>query len=167
MGKARVPRKAFWKDLTKAIKVWLEAGDQLVVMGDYNEDVRDVQRKYLGPLCLTEPTVKKHGSVPTYQCGSKPIDGIFLSKSLQMRQGGYLAFGEAILSDHRALWLDPSLINTFGHNIPPIVRAPARRLNCNDLCVINRFLAVYEAFASKHRLVERAVSTPAGGVPYI
>jgi hypothetical protein len=54
LGKARrVPRKAFWEDLKTAIKLWIEAGDQLVVMGDWNEDVRDVQRKYLGPLGLT------------------------------------------------------------------------------------------------------------------
>jgi hypothetical protein len=152
-----VPRKAFWEDLTKAINTWLEAGDQLVVMGDWNEDVRDAQRKYMGPLGLIEPIVEKYGAAPTYQRGSKPIDGIFLSKSLQMRQGGYLAFGEAILSDHRALWLNISLINAFGHNMPPIVRAPARRLNCNDPRVMIRFLDVYEAFASKHKLVERAL----------
>jgi exonuclease III len=100
MGKARAPRKAFWEDLTKEVKQWINGGDQVVLMGDWNEDVREVQRKHLGPLGLVEPLVTKHGPVPTYQRGSKAIDGIFLSKSLQMSQGGYLAFGEAMLSDH-------------------------------------------------------------------
>lgn len=77
LGKPRVPRKAFWEDLTEAIKQWITDGDQLVVMGDWNEDVRDVKRKHLGPLGLTEPIVDKHGPAPTDQRGSKAIDGIF------------------------------------------------------------------------------------------
>jgi hypothetical protein len=137
----------------------VDRSDQVILMGNWNEDIREVKQKYLGPLGLTELLMKKHGPVPMYQRGSsKAIDEIFLSKSLQMRQGGYLAFGEAILSDHRALWIDISFKNVFGHHMPPIVRAPARRLNCNDSRVMNQFLEIYEAFASKHKLVlERAL----------
>jgi hypothetical protein len=66
MGKARAPRKAFWEDLTKEVKQLINGGDQVVLMGDWNEDVREVQRKHLGPLGLVEPLVTKHGPVPTY-----------------------------------------------------------------------------------------------------
>jgi len=50
-----------------------------------------------------------HGwaSVPTQQCGSAAIDGIFLSPSLlKDMQGGFLNFGEVTISNHRAMWLD-------------------------------------------------------------
>ena len=54
-------------------------------MGDWNEDVKEVERKYLRPQGLTEAIVSKHGAEPTYQRGSKAIDGIFLSKTLEMK----------------------------------------------------------------------------------
>jgi len=44
---------------------------------------------------------------PTYQQGSCPIDRIFTAlQLLATAAGGYLSFGNAIPSDHCAIWLD-------------------------------------------------------------
>ena len=44
---------------------------------------------------LTEAIVHRHcdtGLVPTYQRGSHPIDGIYISRNVQVSDGGYLPF---------------------------------------------------------------------------
>jgi len=47
------------------------------------------------------------GAPQTFQRGSHPIDGIFVAPQLlELAAGGYLNFGDAILSDHWAVWLD-------------------------------------------------------------
>ena len=155
-GNPRVPRVAFWHDFLHEVKKWIAAGDQLALMGDWNEDVRDVERKYLRQFGLYEAITKRHGPAPTHQCGSKPIDGIFLSRTIEMIRGGYLPFGEGFKSDHRVVWADLATRSVFGHLMPPIVRAAARRLNCKDPRVVKKFIASYEAFVEKHLLVERA-----------
>ena len=128
LGKPRIPRKAFWEDLLVNVRMWLEAGDQIILTGDWNEDVNAVQRKYFAPLGIREVLLEKYGPAPnTFEFGSKPIDGIFMSSTLEIQQGGYLPFGEGVDSDHRSLWVDISYTDAFGHNTP-IPRMQARRL---------------------------------------
>jgi len=46
-------------------------------------------------------------TIPTHQCRSKPIDGIFVLKTLlEDAKGGFLQFGEVMISNHHAAWLD-------------------------------------------------------------
>ena len=45
-----------------------------------------------------------HGTQPTYQRGSDPIDGIFVSANIKAQAAGYLPFGEGP-SDHRGIWV--------------------------------------------------------------
>ena len=156
MGKPRIPRKAFWEDLTREVKRWLEAGDQLILMGDWNEDVTAVQRKYFSEFGLREVLIEKYGPAPnTYEFVSKPIDGIFMSATLDIQQGGYLPFGDGVPSDHRPMWVDLSYSTAFGHNRLPIPRPSARRLTCKYPVIRDRFIAAYESFAIEYKLVEK------------
>ena len=156
LGKPRIPRQAFWEDLLQALQQWLAAGDQLIVSGDWNEDVNDVQRKYFEPIGLREVLLEKFGDAPnTFEFGSKPIDGIFMSSTLSIQQGGYLPFGEGIDSDHRVAWVDLSYTTAFGHNSPPLSRPIARRLTCKHPIIRDRFIAAYEAFIVQHKLHEK------------
>ena len=156
LGQPRIPRKAFWEDLLCDVREWLDLGDQLILAGDWNEDVNDVQRKYFSALGIREVLLEKYGPAPnTFEFGSKPIDGIFMSATLGIQQGGYLPFGEGVPSDHRSLWVDISYTTAFGHNTPPIPRPRARRLTCKHPVIRDRFIAAYEGFVNEHRLVEK------------
>ena len=155
LGKPRIPRKAFWEDLLSEVRLWLEAGDQLIITGDWNEDVNDVQRKYFGPLGIREVLLEKYGPAPnTFEFGSKPIDGIFMSSTLKIQQGGYLPFGDGVDSDHRSLWVDIPYSDAFGHNTS-IPRLLARRLTCKHPAIRDRFISAYEKFVTEHRLLEK------------
>ena len=159
LGKPRIPRKAFWEDLLRAVQLWLQGGDQLILAGDWNEDVNVVQRKYFSALGIREVLLEKYGPAPnTFEFGSKPIDGIFMSSTLDIQQGGYLPFGEGIQSDHRALWIDLSYTNAFGHTMPPLARPQARRLTCKHPVIRDRFIAAYESFVSDHQLLEKTAA---------
>jgi len=96
---------------------------------------------------LVEAIAALHGKspLPTHQRGSKAIDGIFLSPSLlEEAQGGFLDFGEATVSDHRAVWIDiPAQHFNMLHQMD-ITRAEGQCLACQDLQIVtkyNQFLA--------------------------
>ena len=123
-------------DLQDAVKKSITAGDQVIIMLDANEDIRDgYLQKKLEETGLREANRYHHGedAPATYNRGSKPIDGMFITPSLlDAVQCGYLAFGDAPgVGDHRVLWLDIPASILFGNNLKPTTYQ-ARRLKCND-----------------------------------
>jgi hypothetical protein len=93
---------------------------------------------------------------PTYNRGTEAIDSIFVSPALVGCPCGYLAFGEAIPSDHRALWVDIPFQLAFGHHLPSVVFPHARRLKCQDPRIVQRYLELLEEFVRRHHLPDRA-----------
>jgi hypothetical protein len=80
------PRLLFILDLEEEVKKWLEAGDQLVIGLDVNDDVRRcLFSLVMSPLGLAEVVTHKHGPAgpETYHKGSEPIDGIYVSITLR------------------------------------------------------------------------------------
>jgi hypothetical protein len=136
-------------------------GDQLVLMMDANGDVREpeIARLIQEGWGLHEICLDKHGTKApaTHMSGTVPIDGIFVSGTLRGSRCGYLAFGEGVLrGDHRCLWLEIPYTVAFGHAVPDIITARARRLKCDDPSIRNRYNKLYRDFLIKHRLPQRA-----------
>jgi len=99
--------KVFFEDFWKQIDVWLEQGDQLIIAGDWNNDIR--KKKFLENFTKRNliPAIHHvHGNElpPTYNEGSKPIDEIFVSSTLKINACGYLPHGSS-LGDHRPIWV--------------------------------------------------------------
>ena len=131
----RCPREAFWDDILKEIATWQEEGDQVVLMLDANQDVRDqVIKNKLATVQMREILLERHGqdAPNTYNRGRLPIDGIFATPAIDIIKGGYHGFGDTIPSDHRCLWFDVSYTTAFGHDLPKTVHAKARRLKMED-----------------------------------
>jgi hypothetical protein len=100
---------ALWTDLSRLIRKWTEAGEIVVLLADWNVDVRvEKSWEYMADLGMREVITEFHGDAGprTYNRGSKAIDGIFMTQDLYILQGGYLPFDMGIGSDHRCLWLD-------------------------------------------------------------
>ena len=83
-GDDRTPRKAILDDLKIEIEKWKEEGDQIILLMDVNEDINTGSVKmWLHELQLREAITTKHrGNEETYNRGSKAIDGIFISASI-------------------------------------------------------------------------------------
>jgi hypothetical protein len=81
----------------------------VVLLADWNVDVRgEKTQKYMADLGMREVIMEFHGDKGprTYNRGSKPIDGIFMTQDLYIVQRGYMHSVMGIGSDHRCLWLD-------------------------------------------------------------
>ena len=97
------------EDLQQELQTAMNQGDQLIVMGDFNEHIgKENMQAFATALNLREAIIDRHsqfqGYAPTHQKGEDPIDGIFISSTLHISQEGYLPFGEAP-GNHRALWI--------------------------------------------------------------
>jgi hypothetical protein len=99
---------SLWTYLSRLIQKWTEAGKSMVLLADWNVDVRwEKTRKYMADLGMREVITEFHGDAcpRTYNRGSKPIDGIFITQDLCIAQGGYIPFGMGIGSDHICMWI--------------------------------------------------------------
>ena len=165
-GITECPIKQFWVDLVEELKVWRAAGEQLIVMGDFNEDT-DIVEKRLASLHLKDVLRARHDSPlpPTHQRGSVPIDGILATPTLAatMSCGGYLAFG-TLLGDHRGVWMDVPLSAMLGYDMANVSSPQARRLKLEDPRVVHKYqmlLLTYcrdnDLFIRAHNLRRRSV----------
>ena len=156
----RCPRVMFFVDLSVAISEWIDSGDQLIILLDVNDDVRSTEVSlFFEAFNMVELLTHTHGnSAPaTYQRGSHPIDGIFVSSSLLPDLAcGYFPFGSGTSSDHRCLWVDIPLARAFGHVLPPFASYNARRLKFQDPRVVQTFLNDRESFQIKHNMLQRS-----------
>jgi len=139
----KCPWVAILTDLAKEIHLWQDEGDHIILMSDINDDVTSIEVKtWAANLGLVEAIAWLHSSnpPPTYQRGQRPINGIFLApKLLQQVVGGYFSFGEAIPSDHRAIWLDLHLPKICPSAQMPHTSPWARQLQCKDLHIMNKY----------------------------
>jgi hypothetical protein len=76
----------------------------------------------------------------SYNRGSKPIDGIFMTQDLYIVQGGYMPFVMGIVSDHRCMWLDIRRRVLMGQELEQSRKFAARRLKCDDPRVRNKYI---------------------------
>ena len=153
----RCPRQAFMEDLIQQINTWKNDGDQIIVMIDCNENITSPNIKNAFHSVGLKDAITENSTIPlpaTYHRGSFPIDGIFTSSTIDMKQGGYLAFGD-LPSDHRTLWIDIDYENAFGYTMPPTTNPVARRLKSNIPKIRKKFIHDYKCFIKKHRLESR------------
>jgi len=82
----------------------------VVVLVDFNVDTTSQElNQFFCKLDLVNMVTGLHkGKTPlTYNCGSKPINGIFMPAHLLPHcHGRYLEFGKGVPSDHQVVWLD-------------------------------------------------------------
>jgi len=147
MGHSECPRKAILIDLESELVSWQEAGDSIIVLTDFNEDVwLPWIWQFFANINLIEATTALTGpsGTATYNCGTTLIDRIYVSLALLLLiNGGYLAFDAGIPSNHWALWIDvPGIILGLDDNYTP--RQPsAWRLHCRDPWVVKNIYKAY------------------------
>ena len=102
----RCLRQLFGIDLKGEIENKTEKGHQILLMGGFNSEYKDLIMWML-ELGLIGIITKKYGLVPINQKYSKdaPLDYIFGSVSFQISKGVFLSFGK-LMSDHRGVCLD-------------------------------------------------------------
>jgi len=104
LNRFECPKKAILADIMQEIQSWQNLGDHIVLLTDFNDNIKEPWvTHWAANLGLVEAITNLHSEMapPTFQHGSHPIDGIFITPQLlQKLVGGYLSFGDAIPSDH-------------------------------------------------------------------
>ena len=136
------PRQLFGLDLKQKIEEKIELGHQIIVMGDFNSEYKNL-KKWMGKLGLIDLMFEKHGPCPpTHQRShTDPLDCIFGSPSLMIARGGFLPFHK-LISDHRGVWIDIPKILLYGYNPPAPIFPSARRLKTTDPRIVDKYLAI-------------------------
>jgi endonuclease/exonuclease/phosphatase (EEP) superfamily protein YafD len=104
-------------ELGKSIEVWLDKGYQIIVAGDFNEDVTSATiKRFFEKLSMKELIIQQNGiNTPNkFINGYLPIDGIFATTGITPIVSGYTAFSWGLYSDHRLLWVDLTLQKILG-----------------------------------------------------
>ena len=162
MGRDIDPRDAVLEDLSIDITQWIEEGEHIILQMDANEDVReDKIKEWAEQMGLREAILERHGSTKapkTHVRGRKPIDGIFVSRSLEIVAGGYTAFDDGVKAkraDHRCLWIDIKHGDVFGYNMPSPTKFAGRRVKKQDPRTTQAFNKEYKKFAIRTGLSKR------------
>ena len=146
-GIQQCPRRLMHQHLTHQIKTWQNQGEQIVLMIDMNENLArmgpfQTMLKYECQLVdpIRERYQKKDQQLPaTSLTGSKPIDSIFVSASLQnIVRGGWIKLEDSI-GDHRSIFIDIPIQTLLGENPFHIHRSTARRLVCDQPQVVDKY----------------------------
>ncbi len=112
------PILIFWEDFWEMVDKCIEDGEQLIIGGDWNTDIREKNLSHHSKKEKMIPSIiSQHGinGPETYQRGSVPIDEIFISKNIAITRCGYLPHG-INCSDHRAIWIDINKISVLRLN---------------------------------------------------
>ena len=154
----RTPLQAFGEDLRAAIEEWRTEGDSIIIGMDLNGDVCDVATKrFFNELDLREVITERHGSSApeTYADGSRPVDGIFASRNLDVLACGYLPFGAISDTDHRCLWVDIPRCQLFGEWTPSRKVSDCRLVDGHPR-IEAKFIKALEDHLRRHRALQRA-----------
>ena len=154
------PTKRFWLDLGADILQWQADGEQLILAGDWNEDIQHKNiQDWMKLFGLKEAVTSLHPGrpPPTFHRGTAPIDGIFISRELSPTRSGYLEFGE-LPGDHRGIWFDIHNTQILGYRMKDIPRAKARRLKLDDPRVVRTYLTKLDAIFKTKKLYSRLKS---------
>ena len=104
--------KAWYNDLKDEVAIKRNKGDEVIIMGDFNENLEDKKSRILElmeSLGMSNPLLERYGTPgATHIRGSECIDGVFVSDGLKVTKGGYIPF-EWSPGDHRWMWMDISV----------------------------------------------------------
>ena len=151
--------EAYWSDFWREIDSYLEAGEKLVICGDWNNDLQDPE--FLKPFQdrqLIPATTSLHSNAPaTFSNGSYPIDDIFVSSSLDVTACGFLEHG-LNNGDHRPVWLELDKVDAMGSLMPSVERYETRRLKLNDPRIIAKYNSILEEQFEKMNIYQRCLN---------
>ena len=128
------PRESFCTDLVAFLTPLQTAGDEIILMGDLNEQLGDNtsgMTAVVAKLGLVDSTAYHHGldgAVSTYSRSNNRLDYILCSHELapSIWRCGVLPFNFVISSDHRGVFIDVDIAAFLGGDPPTLMSAALR-----------------------------------------
>jgi len=129
------PQKMWKKEIAELIREKRTAGHEVIVAGDFNDDLNDEQgtiEQLMAELGLQNLIKDTNRPGPnTYSRGKTSIDGAYGTPRIKLKQGGYSTFDKSP-SDHRFFYLDITENDLVGigreDRPPPMLRKATSKL---------------------------------------
>ena len=144
-----------WKELDQELSKWYDDGEQLIVSGDFNQEVtEDDIKTYFEKYNMYEVPTTKHENTPETHIRNnqgKTIDGIWVSAGINPSASGYLKYDDW---DHRPVWIEFDESQVFGRRetkTPPI---RARRLKLDDKAATQIYLKTLNSLYCEHNFFD-------------
>ena len=154
------PTSLWYSDLKRLIQDKQDKGHNIVLSGDFNDDLtadKSKVQKLTKDLNLREVLLERHGSEQapkTYEYGSKPIDGIFVSGNIEVEKGGYIDSLDCP-GDHCALWIDVKQTDIIGEQQDHTSKKFSRRVTAKIPSVKNAFQELMEEQMKQYNIREK------------
>ena len=164
-AKRQDPHRVRWhhsKDLVQFVQECQDAGELIVLGGDFNETLGDYAGG-LTRLCsqcnLRNPVEERHGHVgfSTHIKGHKCIDYLLVDAELlpSVTASGYEAFNVRIVSDHRGVYIDVDESLFFGNKTRPPVGPPTRVYNSKNPKLTMQYFDHLDSHLVQHSYFQR------------
>ena len=122
------PRRQFCDALDRFLKDKIEAGHQIILGGDFNDEIGSKMQGFTSIVArhnLTDVLRVQLGTAEepaTYSRGSKRLDYIFMTSDIasSVVACGAEPFNHRFFSDHRGLYVDLKLLGLFDRNLSPL-----------------------------------------------
>jgi hypothetical protein len=157
------PRKLFMDDLADVICKWQQLGERIILVGDFNTGDKPTMQsktKFWEPWLKTTGLIDVHQSffngqnIPsTHERGKSQIDYMFVSPGISIQRAGFLPFSK-FPGDHRALWMDLSMLDIVGYKPPSLPLHQARRLKLQDPRVVNKYISCLKKLSETENILE-------------
>jgi hypothetical protein len=151
------PRVLFRKHLLQALTSWQEDGEKLILLMDANECLETGQlAKDLIALGMHDAIKTRTNSPgpPTFQSGSKQIDGIWMSSDLLAQSASFLPLFVGV-GDHRMALVDIPNDMLLGTLLKKISRATARRLQTKLPKSASKYQELLTSYVMEHKLLPK------------
>ena len=171
----RNPRDAFMEDLKAEVQAWIPGGDQIILGGDLNDEIRSpFIKSFFADLGMHNLIFQKHDETlaPTTFFRNKKgkvMDGLWGTANIVATSCGYLEPND-FPGDHSALWIDISYNCALGHNPPLPTNPDANRLQLDQPKTVTKYMKTYKAEVIKHSLLARQFNlerSTTAGVPLL
>ena len=159
-GDMRSPRTIYYEQLTNQLKEWKAAGEDLLMFGDYNENVytgRIAKRLAEEDINMTEQFQKVNSKQlpPTHiRSETAAVCAVFATEGAECLSACILPKFAGV-GDHRCFILDFSSPSVLGTDFPNIVRPMARKLHCDSERIRDNYNAVLTELCDQHRIFHR------------
>ena len=151
------PRTKLLSDLHTFITQCLTQSEQIIVMGDFNDNVTQppisnfFESLQMHNTLLTLFGQQYYSSPCTYTRGNSKIDAIFATQGISAVRGGMLP-SHTFDSDHTPLWIDLQFHSIFGTKHLHPTPLPQRRLKNEDPRIVKTFNSRYHKLLTSHNL---------------
>ena len=158
-GDFRSPRTIFFQQLISQLLLWKAAGEEIILCGDFNENVYDSRlgkRLALPDLLMREQCHLHTGDrLPnTFVTGSRPIDAVYATSGTEVIHAGLLPKYGGV-GDHRCFILDFTSQSVLGKVLPRVLPPHARKLNCFCKRIRDNYNSLLDQLCDRHAMYKK------------